>query len=137
MTSDPLRGLGVEIEVPTDDEFLKIRETLTRMGVASGKTLTQSCHILHKQGRYAIVHFKEMFVLDGKESTLTAEDLERRDAIAHLLADWKLVTIKNPPERPTMRVTVIPFKDKGDWTLAAKYEVGRGRKSAVDSSAPV
>ena len=121
-------GLGIEIDAPTDDEFLKIRETLTRVGVVSGNTLTQSCHILHKQGRYAIMHFKEMFILDGKTSTLSEEDRQRRDLIVNLLHSWKLARPLVLPKMPDTRVTVIPFKEKNNWNLVAKYDIGHVKR---------
>ena len=121
----------LEIILPEPDNFLKVRETLTRIGVASrkDKTLYQSCHILHKQGRYFIVHFKELFALDGKESNLTIGDIERRNTIANLLSDWGLLKIVNP-EKAEQRVSlsqikVVAFKEKNDWALVAKYNIGK------------
>ena len=120
----------LEITLNEPDDFLKIRETLTRIGVASRKDqkLYQSCHILHKQGRYFIVHFKELFLLDGKPSNLIENDLERRNTIATLLADWGLVTILNPSTvkslAPLRQIKVIPFKEKSQWELCPKYNIG-------------
>jgi Bacteriophage translational regulator len=126
----------VEVTLKQPDDFLKVRETLTRIGVASKKdnTLFQSCHILHKQGKYYIVHFKEMFALDGKETDLSENDLSRRNAIAKLLQDWGLVSIVLPaqveqPEPITIsQIKIIPHKEKKDWQLVPKYNIG-GRKS--------
>ena len=120
----------LEITIPEPDSFLKIKETLTRIGVASKKEniLYQSCHILHKQGRYFIVHFKEIFNLDGKVSTITLEDISRRNTIAFLLQEWKLLTITNPEnylDRSSLNnIKILAFKDKRDWDLVAKYEIG-------------
>jgi len=122
----------VEVTLKQPDDFLKVRETLTRIGVASKKdnTLFQSCHILHKQGKYYIVHFKEMFALDGKETDLSENDLSRRNAIAKLLQDWGLVTIVLPaqveqPEPITIsQIKIIPHKEKKDWQLVPKYNIG-------------
>lgn len=120
----------LEITLNEPDDFLKIRETLTRIGVASRKDqkLYQSCHILHKQGRYFIVHFKELFLLDGKPSNLIENDLERRNTIATLLADWGLVTIVTPSSAkslaPLRQIKVIPFKEKAQWELCPKYNIG-------------
>ena len=120
----------LEVSLNEPDDFLKIRETLTRIGVASRKDqkLFQSCHILHKQGRYFIVHFKELFLLDGKPSNLVENDLERRNTIATLLADWGLVTIINPERSkslaPLRQIKVIPFKEKTQWELCPKYNIG-------------
>jgi len=120
----------LEITLNEPDDFLKIRETLTRIGVASRKDqkLYQSCHILHKQGRYFIVHFKELFLLDGKPSNLIENDLERRNTITTLLADWGLVTILKPGTveslAPLRQIKVIPFKEKSQWELCPKYNIG-------------
>lgn len=130
MTHDIFNGKGVEIKIGEEDDFLKIKETLTRIGVASkkDKTLYQSCHILHKQGRYAIVHFKELFELDGKFSNFSEEDKERRNAIAKLLDDWGLVRIvdqkKAQPTATLNQIKILPFKDKREWNLVAKYSIG-------------
>jgi len=121
----------LEVTLPEPDNFLKVRETLTRIGVASRKeqTLYQSCHILHKQGRYFIVHFKELFALDGKEANLTISDIERRNTIATLLADWGLLKIVFPSraERKVSlsQIKVVAFKEKTEWSLVAKYNIGK------------
>ena len=120
----------LEVSLNEPDDFLKIRETLTRIGVASRKDqkLYQSCHILHKQGRYFITHFKELFLLDGKPSNLLENDVHRRNTIATLLADWGLVTIVNPSQAkeiaPLRQIKVIPFKEKSQWELCPKYNIG-------------
>ena len=120
----------VEIRFKEDDDFLKIKETLTRMGVASNrdKILYQSTHILHKQGQYYIVHFKELFALDGKPTNLTRVDIERRNAIVNLLQEWKLLTIVKPdllvPMGNVGQFKIISFKDKVDWQLVPKYNIG-------------
>ena len=121
----------LEVTLPEPDNFLKVRETLTRIGVASrkDKTLYQSCHILHKQGRYFIVHFKELFALDGKEANITLGDIERRNTIANLLSDWGLLKIVVPAkaeQRVSLsQIKVVSFKEKADWTLTAKYNIGK------------
>lgn len=122
----------VEVLLEKEDDFLKVRETLTRIGVASRKTNTlfQSCHILHKQGKYYIVHFKELFALDGKPFTFSEEDKGRRNAIANLLDEWGLVKLvdKNKSSEPVVPITkikIIPFKEKSDWELIAKYNIGK------------
>ena len=121
----------LEITLNEPDDFLKVRETLTRIGVASrkDKTLYQSCHILHKQGKYYIVHFKELFALDGKKSTLVENDIQRRNTIALLLQDWSLVTIvdtkKVEEKAPLSQIKVLPFKEKNEWNLTAKYNIGK------------
>ncbi len=121
----------VEVTLGTPDDFLKIRETLTRIGVSSRKEkkLYQSCHILHKQGRYYIVHFKELFLLDGKVSSLTDNDIQRRNRIAKLLEDWGLLTLVNPIEEdrlaPLNQIKIIPFSDKENWILESKYNIGK------------
>ncbi len=126
----------VEISLSEPDDFLKVRETLTRIGVASRKErkLYQSCHILHKQGRYYIVHFKELFALDGKKTNLTNNDVQRRNRIAQLLSDWGLVTVveKKSVEdiAPLNQIKVLSFKDKDEWTLESKYNIGR-KKTTV------
>ena len=125
----------LEVTLNEPDDFLKIRETLTRIGVASRKDqkLFQSCHILHKQGRYFIVHFKELFLLDGKPSNLVENDIERRNTIATLLADWGLVTIVNSeqaqPLAPLRQIKVIPFKEKNQWELCPKYNIGNNSRN--------
>jgi hypothetical protein len=127
----------VEITLSEPDDFLKVRETLTRIGVASRKEkkLYQSCHILHKQGRYYIVHFKELFALDGKHANLTVNDIQRRNRIARLLVDWGLITINNmdliSDIAPLNQIKVLSYKEKNDWTLETKYNIGR--KGKVDS----
>ena len=121
----------LEVTIKQPDDFLKVRETLTRIGVASrkDKTLFQSCHILHKQGKYYIVHFKELFALDGKTATLSENDIQRRNTIAVLLADWSLIDIvkKEAAENkaPLSQIKVLPFKEKKDWILSAKYNIGK------------
>ena len=121
----------VEVTLNEQDDFLKVRETLTRIGVASkkDKTLYQSCHILHKQGRYFIVHFKELFALDGKDSNITSGDIERRNAIAGLLQDWDLLKIVNTSKAEQKaslsQIKVVSFKEKNDWNLVAKYNIGK------------
>ena len=121
----------LEVTIKQPDDFLKVRETLTRIGVASrkDKTLYQSCHILHKQGKYYIVHFKELFALDGKKSTLTSNDIQRRNTISLLLQDWNLIDIvkkeATEDKAPLSQIKVLPFKDKKEWTLSAKYNIGK------------
>jgi|TARA_A200000159_G_C7092011_1_gene242980 hypothetical protein len=124
----------LEVTLNEPDDFLKIRETLTRIGVASRKDqkLFQSCHILHKQGRYFIVHFKELFLLDGKPSNLLENDIQRRNTISTLLADWGLISIVNPEKAkdiaPLRQIKVIPFKEKSQWELCPKYNIGNTQK---------
>lgn len=124
----------LEVTLTHPDDFLKVRETLTRIGVASrkDKVLYQSCHILHKQGRYFIVHFKELFALDGKQADLTDNDLQRRNTIAKLLVDWGLVKINESKlfldTAPLSQIKVIAFKDKEDWDLQTKYNIGKKPK---------
>ena len=143
MTSDffniDIEGyMPLEIKLVEPDDFLKIRETLTRIGVASrkDKILYQSCHILHKQGRYFIVHFKELFALDGKQADLTSNDLERRNTIAKLLSDWGLVKIIDATKftelAPLSQIKVIAHKDKNEWDLQTKYNIGSRKR--VDSN---
>ena len=121
----------LEVQLKEPDDFLKVRETLTRIGVASrkDKKLFQSCHILHKQGRYFIVHFKELFALDGKEANLTDNDIERRNTIAQLLSDWGLIAIINTTvaekKAPLSQIKVLSFKEKSEWDLQAKYNIGK------------
>lgn len=123
----------VEVSLPDPDNFLKVRETLTRIGVASrqDKKLYQSCHILHKQGRYFIVHFKELFALDGKNSTISKDDLVRRDTIACLLEDWGLIKILKRldvnKKESLSQIKIVPFKEKHEWELVPKYTIGRKR----------
>tara|TARA_Y100000813_G_scaffold120837_1_gene86603 strand:+ start:1083 stop:1496 length:414 start_codon:yes stop_codon:yes gene_type:complete len=118
----------LEVTLKEPDDFLKIRETLSRIGVASRKErkLYQSCHILHKQGRYYIVHFKELFALDGKQTNLSENDIARRNTISKLLKDWGLVELKGETEpiAPLSQIKIISFKEKGDWTLETKYNIG-------------
>ena len=121
----------VEIFLSEPDDFLKVRETLTRIGVASRKEkkIYQSCHILHKQGRYFIVHFKELFALDGKTANFSDNDAERRNTIAQLLSDWGLIAILNKEiaekKAPLSQIKVLAFKEKGEWDLQAKYNIGK------------
>ncbi len=129
---DIFKGVGVEVELPTQDSFLKIKETLTRIGISSRKEkkLYQSCHILHKKGRYAILHFKELFILDGKQNTFTDEDRARRNTIVNLLEEWELVKIVNPestkdPVASLNQIKIISYKEKADWELAVKYNIGK------------
>ena len=125
----------VEVLLNEPDDFLKVRETLTRIGVASRKEkkLYQSCHILHKQGRYYIVHFKELFALDGKHANLTVNDVQRRNRIVRLLADWGLITIVKEEFvsdiAPLNQIKVLAYKDKGDWVLEQKYNIGKKGKT--------
>ena len=126
----------LEVELGQPDDFLKVRETLTRIGVASRKEkkLYQSCHILHKQGRYYIVHFKELFALDGKHANLTLNDVQRRNRIALLLSDWGLISIVKEDSvgdiAPLNQIKVLSYKDKGDWILEQKYNIGKKGKSS-------
>ena len=124
----------VEISLNEPDDFLKVRETLTRIGVASRKEkkIYQSCHILHKQGRYFLVHFKELFALDGKHANLTSNDVQRRNRIAQLLSDWGLVEVLNTDQikdiAPPNQIKVLAYRDKGDWILETKYNIGSKKK---------
>ena len=124
----------IEVKLNEPDDFLKVRETLTRIGVASRKEkkLYQSCHILHKQGKYYIVHFKELFALDGKYANLTVNDVQRRNRIARLLADWGLITVVQEDSiediAPLNQIKVLPYKDKMAWTLEQKYNIGKKGK---------
>ena len=132
MTEDIFEGLGVEVKLNKEEDFLKVKETLTRIGVSSNteKKLYQSCHILHKRGRYAIMHFKEMFVLDGLESDMSTDDLGRRNTVVKLLTEWGLI---NPldskkyaePQLSLARLKIIPHKEKKEWTLVPKYHIGK------------
>ena len=130
----------VEVTLSEPDDFLKVRETLTRIGVASRKEkkLYQSCHILHKQGRYFIVHFKELFALDGKHANLTINDVQRRNRIARLLSDWGLITVVNEDSvldiAPLNQIKVLAYKDKSDWVLEQKYNIGKKGKSSESST---
>ena len=129
----------VEVSLGEPDDFLKVRETLTRIGVASRKEkkLYQSCHILHKQGRYYIVHFKELFALDGKRANLTINDVQRRNRISQLLADWGLISILNVEQigdiAPLNQIKVLSYKDKGDWILETKYNIGSKKKKVEET----
>ena len=124
----------IEVSLKEPDDFLKVRETLTRIGVASRKEkkLYQSCHILHKKGQYYIVHFKELFALDGKKANLSENDVQRRNRIIKLLSDWGLVEILNETlikeAAPLSQIKVIAYKEKGDWTLESKYNIGKKRQ---------
>jgi hypothetical protein len=126
----------IEVVLNEPDDFLKVRETLTRIGVASRKEkkIYQSCHILHKQGKYYIVHFKELFALDGKHANLTVNDVQRRNRIINLLSDWGLITILNPDSvldvAPLNQIKVLSYKDKNDWILESKYNIGKKKKPA-------
>ena len=128
----------VEITLKEPDDFLKVKETLTRIGVASKKsnTLFQSCHILHKQGKYYLVHFKELFALDGKRANLTINDVQRRNRIAQLLADWGLISITDLQKiqdiAPLNQIKVLAYRDKGDWILETKYNIGNKKKKLDD-----
>ena len=121
----------LEVTIKQPDDFLKVRETLTRIGVASrkDKTLFQICHILHKQGKYYITHFKELFALEGKKSTLSDNDIQRRNTIALLLQDWNLIDIsektRTEDKAPLSQIKVLPFKEKSEWNLVAKYNIGK------------
>ena len=122
----------VEVTLENQDDFLKVRETLTRIGIASrkDKTLYQSCHVLHKQGRYYIVHFKELFALDGKPANFDEGDISRRNTIANLLSDWGLIKLVDPnksadPIAPLSQIKILPHKEKDEWNLEAKYTIGR------------
>lgn len=125
----------VEVTLPDPENFLKVKETLSRIGVASkkDKTLYQSCHILHKQGKYYIVHFKQLFLLDGKQSDFSEDDRARLNAIANLLDEWELVTLVDEnksadPVAPLSQIKIISHKEKSEWTLVAKYNIGKKRK---------
>ena len=126
----------VEVVLGEPDDFLKVRETLTRIGVASRKErkIYQSCHILHKQGRYYIVHFKELFALDGKKANISLNDIQRRNRIVQLLVDWGLVNISTESQEkiadlaPLNQIKVLSFKEKGEWTLESKYNIGRKKQ---------
>lgn len=133
-------GIGIPIKLQKEDDFLKIKETLTRIGISSKKdnSLYQSCHILHKQGLYVICHFKEMFKLDGKDSTLNITDLGRRNTICNLLEQWGLLIIINPdsikePTVPLSLIKIIPYKEKSNWKLVSKYQVGKLKFQPINS----
>ena len=123
----------LEVGLKEPDDFLKVRETLSRIGVASRKErkLYQSCHILHKQGRYFIVHFKELFALDGKKTNLSENDVARRNTIANLLADWGLVSVveKAEPVAPLSQIKVLSFREKDEWILETKYNIGKKKEA--------
>jgi|TARA_R100001460_G_scaffold67366_1_gene107610 hypothetical protein len=125
----------VEITLNEPDDFLKVRETLTRIGVASRKEkkLYQSCHILHKQGKYFIVHFKELFALDGKYSNLSVNDVQRRNRITRLLVDWGLISVVSEDSianiAPLNQIKVLPYKEKGEWALETKYNIGNKKRT--------
>jgi hypothetical protein len=129
----PFEYSPLEVKLAQPDDFLKVRETLTRIGVASRRdnTLFQSCHILHKQGHYFIVHFKELFALDGKQADLSRNDIQRRNSIAKLLADWGLVTVmdqdKYADQAPLSQIKILNFDEKNQWNLQAKYNIGKKR----------
>ena len=133
----------LEVTIKQPDDFLKVRETLTRIGVASrkDKTLFQSCHILHKQGKYYITHFKELFALDGKNSTLSLNDIQRRNTIALLLQDWSLIDVVNKTlvedKAPLSQIKVLPFKEKSEWNLVAKYNIGKKPEDSKNASTTV
>lgn len=127
----------IEVTLKSPDDFLKVKETLSRIGVASrkDKTLYQSCHILHKQGKYYILHFKELFLLDGKQSDFSEEDKARLNTIANLLAEWDLVDLVDPeksadPVAPLSQIKILSHKEKGDWNLVTKYNIGKKKKVA-------
>ena len=130
----------VEVVLKEPDDFLKVRETLTRIGVASRKEkkIYQSCHILHKQGKYYIVHFKELFALDGKNTNFSLNDFQRRNRIAQLLSDWGLITVVDAEKiedlAPLNQIKVLSFKDKGEWTLESKYNIGRKKQGEQQST---
>ena len=132
--NDTLIEAMVEVKLNEPDDFLKVRETLTRIGIASRKekTLFQSCHILHKQGKYYIVHFKELFALDGKTTNFTENDTARRNSIANLLSEWELITLVEPdksaePTVPLSQLKILAFKEKDEWDLTPKYNIGNKR----------
>ena len=133
----------LEVTIKQPDDFLKVRETLTRIGVASrkDKTLFQSCHILHKQGKYYITHFKELFALDGKNSSLSVNDIQRRNTITLLLKDWNLIEVVNPTlvedKAPLSQIKVLPFKEKNEWNLVAKYNIGKKPEDSKNASPTV
>ena len=128
----------IEVTLNEPDDFLKVRETLTRIGVASRKEkiIYQSCHILHKQGKYYIVHFKELFALDGKKTNLSLNDVQRRNRIVQLLSDWGLITVAKPESiadvAPLNQIKVLAFKEKDEWTLESKYNIGRKKTEVTE-----
>ena len=127
----------LEVTLKEPDDFLKVRETLSRIGVASRKEkkLYQSCHILHKQGKYYIVHFKELFALDGKQTNLSENDIARRNTIANLLGDWGLIEIKGnaEPKAPLSQIKILSFREKDEWTLETKYNIGAKKKKPEET----
>lgn len=129
----------VEVSLNEPDDFLKVRETLTRIGVASRKEkkIYQSCHILHKQGKYYLVHFKELFALDGKHANITVNDVQRRNRIIQLLADWGLIAVINPNQisdiAPLNQIKVLSYKDKNDWVLETKYNIGSKKRRVEET----
>jgi hypothetical protein len=131
--------LMVEVVLKEPDDFLKVRETLTRIGVASRKEkkIYQSCHILHKKGKYYIVHFKELFALDGKRANITVNDVQRRNRIIQLLCDWGLITVTNADyisdAAPLNQIKVIAYKEKGEWTLESKYNIGKKKTTSGEA----
>jgi hypothetical protein len=132
--SDIFQGVGVEVNLPSPEHFLKIKETLTRIGIASKKEkkLYQSCHILHKQGRYSILHFKELFILDGKDNNFSEEDRARRNTIVNLLEEWGLVinvdsSKTEDPVAPLSNIKILSHKEKTNWELTSKYQIGKKR----------
>jgi hypothetical protein len=131
-SEDIFKGVGIEVSLPTPDSFLKVKETLTRIGISSRKEkkLYQTCHILHKQGRYAILHFKELFILDGKKDTFIEEDASRRNTIVNLLEEWELVSViqtekAQDPVAQLNQIKILSHKEKSNWTLEAKYNIGK------------
>lgn len=131
-TENIFKGVGIEVSLPSPDSFLKVKETLTRIGISSRKEkkLYQTCHILHKQGRYSILHFKELFILDGKKDTFTDEDKARRNTIVNLLEEWDLVKVMETegaqdPVAPLNQIKILSHKEKTNWTLEAKYNIGK------------
>ncbi len=134
MNEDVFKGYGVEVELANPDDFLILRETLTRIGIPSSteKRLTQSCHLLHKRGRYSIMHFKEMFGIDGKKTSLEDDDLQRRNTVAHLLQDWGLCKIISPEKSSARlelsKIKIVPFEEKRNWQLVPKYHFGASKK---------
>jgi hypothetical protein len=133
MGEDIFEGCGVEIHLDVPDDFLKVKETLSRIGISSNKnkTLYQSCHILHKRGRYVIIHFKELFKLDGKPADITNEDLGRRNTICRLLQEWNLLKVDSPdlildPAADVKGIKILPYHQKREWTIKTKYQIGNG-----------
>jgi hypothetical protein len=133
------QDLMLEVSLREPDDFLKVRETLTRIGVASRKErkLYQSCHILHKKGKYYIVHFKELFALDGKQATISENDVQRRNRIARLLSDWGLITVVNELVEdqlaPLNQIKVLSYKDKSEWILESKYNIGKKKVAVAEA----